>query len=194
MSVSSILLAEDESILRMDLREMLLEACYEIAGEAGNGDQAVELAHIKRPDLVIMDIKMPGMNGLKAGRIISRSLGIPILYLTAYSQRDLIEEAKQAFVTGYLVKPVRECELIPAVEVSLNQAERFSILRRDLSQLEKKLSSRKWVERAKGILMKKYAWSEEEAYQALRRDSMKQRVSLEELSKRIWQEETQNPA
>ncbi|MFC4077637.1 ANTAR domain-containing response regulator [Salinithrix halophila] len=185
MNKPRILLAEDESILRMDLREMLKESGYVVAGEAGDGDKALELAHTIRPDLVIMDIKMPKMNGLKAARIISRSLGIPVLLLTAYSQKDFIEEAKQSFVTGYLVKPIRKSQLIPAVEVSLGQARRIHDLQGEISGLEAKLETRKRVERAKGKLMEQNGWSEEEAYHALRCESMEKRVPIEELSRRI---------
>ncbi|SMO57971.1 ANTAR domain-containing response regulator [Melghirimyces algeriensis] len=175
-----ILVAEDESIMRMDLKEMLMEAGYEIAGEAGDGERAVELSYRFRPDLIIMDIKMPKMNGIKASRIITRSLQIPILLLTAYSQRELIEQAKDALVTGYLVKPVRESDLIPAVEVALAQAGRIASMQQKMDTVEQKLKDRKVVERAKGLLMKQYDWSEEQAYQYLRKSSMDRQIPIGE--------------
>ncbi|MBA4494584.1 ANTAR domain-containing response regulator [Paenactinomyces guangxiensis] len=191
MAKAKILLAEDESIWRMDLKEMLTEAGYEVVGEAGDGEKAVELAHSLKPDLIIMDIKMPKMNGLKAGRIITRSVNVPILLLTAYSQQDLVAEAKQAHVTGYLVKPVRESDLIPAVEISLAQARKVAALEQNISKLQHQIESRKLVERAKGVLMNKHRWSEEQAYQTLRKNSMNRRISMDELARRILAEEQQ---
>jgi two-component system, response regulator PdtaR len=178
MTIPRILLVEDESILRMDLREMIEEAGYQVAGEAGDGEKAIELAHKLHPDLIMMDIKMPKMNGIKAAKVITKSLGIPILFLTAYSQKDLVDEVKQSFVTGYLVKPIRETDLIPAIEIALLQAKR-------VESLEKKLEERKLVERAKGMVMEQYQWSESKAYQWLRGESMQQHLSISALAKRI---------
>ncbi len=190
MTQARILLVEDESILRMDLKEMLIEAGYEIAGEAGDGEKAIELAHTTNPDLIIMDVKMPGMNGLKASKIITRSINVPVLILTAYSQRDLIEEAKHANIIGYLVKPIRESNLIPSIEIALSQAERFSTLKRDIHALEKKLQSRKTIEKAKGILMKRDHITEEQAYHTLRRKSMNEGIPIEIIAQEILNEST----
>ncbi|OYD09697.1 ANTAR domain-containing response regulator [Paludifilum halophilum] len=189
-----ILVAEDESIMRMDLKEMLMEAGYETAGEAGDGEKAVELAYRLRPDLIIMDIKMPKMNGIKASRIITRSLQIPILLLSAYSQRELVQEAKNAHVTGYLTKPVRESDLIPTVEVALAQAGRIASMRREMDLMEQKLRERKLVERAKGLLMKQHGWSEEQAYKYLRKGSMDRQISIGERAGEILREQEEQMA
>lgn len=180
-----ILLVEDESIMRMDVKEMLVEGGYDVIGDVADGEKAVELAHTMQPDLIIMDVKMPKMNGIKASKIISKSLFIPILLLTAYSQRDLIEEAKNAYITGYLIKPIRESDLIPAVEIALTQAKRLSSLQDDVRTLERKLQERKTVERAKGLMMETYHLTEEEAYQRMRKDSMSNRLTMEETARRI---------
>lgn len=180
-----ILLVEDESIMRMDVKEMLVEGGYDVIGDVADGEKAVELAHTMQPDLIIMDVKMPKMNGIKASKIISKSLFIPILLLTAYSQRDLIEEAKNAYITGYLIKPIRESDLIPAVEIALTQAKRLSSLQDDVRTLERKLQERKTVERAKGLMMETYNLTEEEAYQRMRKDSMSNRLTMEETARRI---------
>lgn len=181
----TILLVEDESIMRMDIKEMLTEKGYDVVGDVADGEKAIQFAYKLQPDLIIMDIKMPKMNGIKAGKIISKSLSIPILLLTAYSQRDLIEQAKNAYITGYLVKPIRESDLIPAVEIALSQAERLSTLKHDIKLLEKKLQARKLVERAKGLLMMRMGLTEEAAYNAIREHSMTQRLPMEQTAKRI---------
>ncbi|WP_170086268.1 ANTAR domain-containing response regulator [Kyrpidia spormannii] len=185
MSRARIMIVDDESILRMDIREILQEHCYEVVAEAGNGESAVELAHRHRPDLVLMDVKMPKINGVKAGRIIHQKLGIPIVLLTAYSDGALIEEAKNSGVLGYLVKPVGESDLIPAVEIALAQGDRLHRLSCNVHRLEKQLEIRKLVERAKGILMQEHGLSEQSAYQMLRSESMNQRVSLERMAQDV---------
>lgn len=180
MSKTRIMVVDDESILRMDLREMLEEAGYEIAAEANNGDLAIELAAAHQPDLIIMDVKMPGMNGIKASRIIQQSFHIPVLLLTAYSKTELVEKARHAGVVGYLVKPITERDLIPAVEMALAQAERLKELKQELSQLEQKVESQKAINKAKGILMELYGWNEEEAYSRLRSHCMDRQIKMEE--------------
>jgi AmiR/NasT family two-component response regulator len=181
----SVLIVEDESILRMDLKEMIEEAGYRVIGEAGDGEKAIELAHQLRPDLIIMDIKMPRLNGLKASEIISKSLQFPILLLTAYSQRDFVQKAKQANIVGYLVKPITEANLIPAIEISLAQAHRISKYKQDIGSLNKKLEVRKLIEKAKGVLMSQQNLSEESAYQTMRKKSMKKQVSMEQVAHTI---------
>ncbi|WP_408009238.1 ANTAR domain-containing response regulator [Pseudalkalibacillus sp. A8] len=174
-----IVLVEDEAILRLDVKEMLEDAGYEVIGEAGDGEQAIELAHELDPDLVIMDIKMPKMNGVKASKIISQTRKIPILMLTAYSQKDFIEGAKEANVLGYLVKPISESNLIPAVEIALAQAKQMSRFEEEIDRRDRKLKARKRIERAKGILMKEKNLSEETAYEKMRKISMNKQISLE---------------
>lgn len=167
-----LMVVEDESILRMDIKEMLIEAGYDVVAEANSGDKAIELAALHRPDLIVMDIKMPKMNGIKASRIIYQAFQIPSLLLTAYSERDLVEEAKNAHILGYLVKPVSENALIPAVEIALAQAKRLVALAMDIKKMEEKIQDQKVIQRAKGILMEVYEVSEEQAFKMLRSYSM----------------------
>lgn len=167
-----LMVVEDESILRMDIKEMLIEAGYEVVSEANSGDKAIELAALHKPDLIIMDIKMPKMNGIKASRIIYQTFQIPSLLLTAYSERDLVEEAKNAHILGYLVKPVSERDLLPAAEIALAQANRLKALANDIKKMEEKIQDQKVIQRAKGILMEVYQVHEEQAFKMLRSYSM----------------------
>lgn len=188
MGKARIMIVDDESILRMDIREMLEEGGYEVVAEAGNGEAAVELAHIHHPDLIIMDVKMPRLNGMKASRIIHSKLRIPIVLLTAYSDGQLVEDAKTAGVVAYLVKPVSESDLIPAVEIALAQGARLLQLSSSIRRLEKQLEIRKLVERAKGILMEQYGLSEQRAYEMLRSESMNRRIPLERMAQEVIEE------
>lgn len=164
MGKHRLMVVEDESILRMDIKEMLIENGYEVVAEANSGDKAIELAATRKPDLIVMDIKMPKMNGIKASRIIYQAFQIPVLLLTAYSERDLVEEAKNAHILGYLVKPVTERDLIPAVEIALAQANRLKAMANDIKKMEEKIQDQKIIQRAKGILMEVYQVSEEQAF------------------------------
>ncbi|MBX6396275.1 MAG: response regulator [Alicyclobacillaceae bacterium] len=185
MAKARIMVVDDESILRMDIREMLEEAGYEVVAEAANGEAAIELAHVHRPDLIIMDVKMSKMNGVKAGRIIFNKLQIPILLLTAYSDGALIEAAKEAGIVAYLVKPVSEADLIPAIEIALAQGSRLMQLSSNIRRLEQQLETRKLVERAKGILMERYLLPEQRAYELLRKESMDRRIPMERLAREV---------
>ncbi|MEY9977500.1 ANTAR domain-containing response regulator [Lysinibacillus sp. RC79] len=147
-----ILIAEDEPIIRLDLKMMLRNNGYEIVGEAGDGDRAIELAFKLKPDLVLMDIEMPKLNGLKASEVIGRQLDIPVLLITAYSQKEFVEKSKQDNIMGYLVKPVSEASLIPAVMIALQQAKRTQTLKQSLQLTHEKIQKRKMIERAKGQL------------------------------------------
>ncbi|WP_226536172.1 ANTAR domain-containing response regulator [Fictibacillus halophilus] len=180
-----IIVIEDEAILRMDLKEMLTDAGYEVIAESDNGEKAIELAHQLQPDLMIMDIKMPKMDGLKASRIISKQSKTPILMLTAFSQKEFVEDAKKANVLGYLVKPISEANLIPAVEIALSQAQQRVQYEEELLQRDKKMNARKQIERAKGVLMKVKKLNEQAAYEKMRNFSMKQQVSLERTANAI---------
>ena len=148
-----VLIADDESIILMDLREMLTNLGYLVVGEAGDGQSAVNMARELGPDLVIMDIKMPDMDGIEAAKILTTDGIAPVLLLTAYSQQDLVERAKEAGVVGYLVKPFQESNLAPAIEVTLSRFEEFRALEKEVKDLREALETRKVVERAKGILM-----------------------------------------
>jgi two-component system, response regulator PdtaR len=180
-----IIVIEDEAILRMDLKEMLTDAGYDVIAEGDNGEKAIELAYRLQPDLMIMDIKMPKMDGLKASRIIAKQSKTPILMLTAFSQKEFVEDAKKANVLGYLVKPISEANLIPAVEIALSQAQQRVQYEDELLQKDKKMNARKQIESAKGVLMKVKKLNEQAAYEKMRNFSMKQQVSLERTANAI---------
>ncbi|MEH7885385.1 response regulator [Bacillus sp. JJ1609] len=180
-----IMVVEDESIVRLDVSLMLEDAGYSVVAQAGDGESAVEQAFAHKPDLIIMDIKMPKLNGLKASQIISNKMNIPILLLTAYSQKEFINKAKESNIYGYLVKPITEASLIPAVEIALQQAERSNEFREKINSMELKIKSRKIIERAKGLLMAKQNLSEDIAFQKMRKISMDKQVPLENIAKRI---------
>jgi two-component system, response regulator PdtaR len=182
---NSIVVVDDDPIIRMDIREMLEEAGYQVAGEAKNGQEAIELVANVKPDLVIMDVKMPVLNGIKASCIIRKMQDTSILLLTAYSQKELVQDARDAGVAAYLVKPVSEENLIPAVEIALSQKEKIESLKKDLEQLKQSMDERKRVERAKGAVMKAFALDEEEAYRQMRGASMAARIPLSKLAERI---------
>ncbi len=179
------MVVEDESIVRLDVVMMLEDAGYEVIAQAGDGESAIEKAFSLKPDLIIMDIKMPKLNGLKASEIISKRTNIPILLLTAYSQREYIDKAKQANIMGYLVKPISEANLIPAVEIALRQAENANGYREQVENMNKQLEERKIVEKAKGIIMQKFDLSEELAFRKMRKISMNKQVTLENVAKQI---------
>ncbi|MED4731093.1 putative transcriptional regulatory protein pdtaR [compost metagenome] len=185
MNKGRIMVVDDESILRMDIKEMLQEAGYDVVAEANNGEAAIELAAQHVPDLIVMDVKMPKMNGVKAARIINRSFDIPTILLTAYTEEELIAEAREAFIFGYLVKPITERDLMPAVEVAIGQARRVKSLMGSLKEMEKKMESRKRIERAKGILMDVYQINEERAYQTMRTYCMNTRKTMDEVAAHI---------
>ncbi|MBO0999700.1 response regulator [Bacillus sp. SD075] len=183
--VKRILVVEDESIVLLDITIMLKDAGFDVVGHARDGEKAIELAHALQPDLVLMDIKMPKMNGLKASDVISNTFQIPVLLLTAFSQRDYIDEAKHANIVGYLVKPITEANLIPAVEIALLQAANTKKYQERNAQLDETLTNRKVIEKAKGIIMKRKNVTEEIAYNKLRRLSMDKQLSMEAVARRI---------
>lgn len=183
--VKRILVVEDESIVLLDITIMLKDAGFDVVGHARNGEKAIELAHALQPDLVLMDIKMPKMNGLKASDVISNTFQIPVLLLTAFSQREYIDEAKRANIVGYLVKPITEANLIPAVEIALQQAANTKKQQERNAQLDETLTNRKVIEKAKGIIMKRKNVTEEIAYNKLRRLSMDKQLSMETVARRI---------
>lgn len=180
-----ILLADDEALIRLDLREMLTEAGHEIAGEAANGQEAVQLAQELHPDIVIMDVKMPVMDGLTAAQQITEAEIAPVLLLTAYSQQDIVARATEAGVIAYLVKPVREQQLFPAIEVAVSRFRAWQELGRELDELKESLATRKLVDRAKGILMTAHKMTEQEAYRKMQQFSMAKRISLKKLAEEI---------
>jgi response regulator NasT len=166
-----ILLAEDETIIRLDLREILERAGFEVCAEARDGEEAVELAMSAKPDLAILDVKMPKLDGIDAARRILGERPIPIVILTAYGQEELVSRAVEAGVFGYLVKPFRETDLLPAIHAARARHSELQALREEAESLSEALATRKVVERAKGLLMARENLSEEEAFVRLRRAS-----------------------
>ncbi|EGA89407.1 ethanolamine two-component response regulator [Planococcus donghaensis MPA1U2] len=185
MMKKRILIAEDESIIRMDIKMMLEDNGYEVVGEAGDGDRAIELAYELRPDLILMDIKMPKLDGLKASRIIANQLDLPMLILTAYSQKEFIEKAQQDNILGYLVKPISETNLLPAIEIALHQAGKAKQLKEGVKNAEQQVEIRKLIERSKGILMQEEQLTEKEAFKKLRDISMSRRMTMESVATEI---------
>lgn len=180
-----LVIADNESIIRMDLREMLEDAGHEIVGEAVNGRKAVELTRMHRPDLVIMDIKMPEMDGITAARKISEEKIAPVLLLTAFSQPEIVEQAKDSGVLGYLVKPVQESNLFPAIEIALSRWQEMQGLEAELDKLKDSLETRKIVARAKGIIMAAHKLGEQEAYRRIQRYAMTKRISIKDVAEAI---------
>lgn len=181
-----VIIAEDESLVRVDLREMLTNLGYLVVGEAGDGRSAVNLTMELRPDLVVMDIKMPGeIDGIDAARILTEEELAPVLLLTAYSQRELVERAKEAGVIGYVVKPFQESDLGPAIEVALARFGQFKTLRKEVGDLKEALETRKLVDRAKGILMDTQGLTEAQAFRRIQKMSMDTRKPMKEVAEAI---------
>ncbi len=183
--MTRILVAEDEPIARMDLREMLENLGYSVVGEAGDGVAAVNLARALKPDLVLMDIKMPEQDGISAAQTLSQERVTPVLLLTAYSDREFVDRAVDAGVMGYLVKPFAEAQLKPAIEVALERWRETRQIQQDLSQTQEMLETRKLVERAKGVLMDSQNLKEAEAFRRIQRLSMNSRKSMREVAEAI---------
>lgn len=185
MERTRIVIADDESIIRMDLREMLSNLGYLVVGQVGDGRSAVNLARELRPDLVIMDIKMPDMDGIDAAKILTEEKIAPVLLLTAYSQRELVNRAKEAGVVGYLVKPFRESDLSPAIELAMVRFAEFKAMEKEVGDLQEALETRKLVDRAKGILMDTQGLTEAEAFRKVQKMSMNTRKPMKEVAEAI---------
>ncbi|SHJ56248.1 response regulator receiver and ANTAR domain protein [Hathewaya proteolytica DSM 3090] len=186
MMKKRIIIVDDEPLTRMDLSEILEDAGYSVVGEASDGIDAVELCRKEKPDLIIMDIKMPLLDGLSASKIIQKEeLSGAIILLTAYSGKEFIEKATNVGVIGYLVKPIDEKSLLPAVEVALAKGIEFNKIKQDLKETKDKLESRKIVEKAKGILMKKYGLNEDDAYKKIRSLSMNKSCSMKDIAEMV---------
>ncbi|MFI5912807.1 ANTAR domain-containing response regulator [Dactylosporangium sp. NPDC051541] len=180
-----VLIAEDEALIRLDLREMLVEEGYDVVGEAGDGETAVRLAEELKPDLVILDIKMPIMDGLAAAEKIAGGRIAPVVILTAFSQRDLVERARAAGAMAYLVKPFQKSDLVPAVEIAVSRYAELSVLESEVATLTERLETRKVVERAKGQLMATYGMNEPQAFKWIQRTAMDHRMTMREVADRI---------
>jgi len=180
-----ILIADDESLIRLDLRDMLTHLGYQVVAEAGDGRQAIDLARKLKPDLVIMDIRMPDVDGIQAAATLTAERIAPVVLLTAFSDTQLVEQAREAGVVGYVVKPFREAELMPVLELSFARFEEFRALEKEIGDLNEALESRKIVERAKGVLMETYGLKESEAFHRIRKASMDSRKSMKEVAEAI---------
>ena len=179
------MIAEDEAIIRLDLKETLEEEGYEVVGETGRGDEAVQLVKDEHPDLAILDVKMPGMDGLTAAAQITADNSAAVLILTAFSQRDLIEKARDAGALAYLVKPFQKSELIPAVEVALGRFHEMKALADENLSLADQLETRKVVDRAKGKLMDNHDMSEADAFRFLQKTAMDTRSTLKQVAQDV---------
>jgi response regulator NasT len=180
-----VVIAEDEAIVRLDLKEIMEEEGYEVVGETGRGDEAVELVRRHKPDLAILDVKMPGMDGLSAAREINSERLCAVLILTAFSQRDLIEQARNAGALAYLVKPFQKSELLPAIEMAIGRFAEMKALDEQVKSLEESLEVRKAVERAKGILMDELGWKENDSFSWIRSTAMRERVKMLDVAERV---------
>ena len=173
-----VMIAEDEALIRLDLREMLQEEGYEVVGEAGDGEMAVTLAQKLRPDLVILDVKMPRMDGIEAGAKIAKERIAPVVILTAFSQRDLVERAREAGAMAYVVKPFQKKDLLPTIEMAMSRFTEIVSLEAEVEDLQGRLEARKIIERAKGVLQTEHGMTEPDAFRWIQRTSMNQRRTM----------------
>lgn len=180
-----VVIAEDDPIARKDIKEMLEEENIITIGECGDGATAVNLVRSLRPDLILMDIKMPKLTGLEAAKLLNKEKVAPVMLLTSYSQRELIEEAREAGVLAYLVKPINKHNLIPACHIAVTRYEEFNLLVNEIEDLNNAIEARKLIEKAKGLLQKKYSIDEEAAFKKIRGISMNQRKSMREVAEAV---------
>lgn len=180
-----VVIAEDEALVRLDLKEILEEEGYEVVGETGRGDKAIELVRSLRPDLAILDIKMPGMDGLDAARTISAERICGVLMLTAFSQREVVEQARDAGALAYLLKPFQKSDLIPAIEVAIGRFRELQVLTGEVDALGEQLEARKLIDRAKGLLIDECGLREQDAFTFIQRTAMSERSRMREVAERI---------
>jgi response regulator NasT len=183
--MTRILIADDEPLIRMNLRETLQEQGYLVVGDVGDGESAVNLTRQLRPDLVILDVKMPHVDGITAAKQISGEALAPVLLLTAYSSRDLVDQARDSGVLGYLLKPVRDSELMPLIEVTIARWGEQANRRKELGQLKERIETRKLIERAKGYLMDQQGLSESDAFRRIQQLAMNNRKTMREVAQAI---------
>ena len=192
--MTTIVIAEDEAIIRLDLRELLEEEGYVVVGEAGRGDQAVDLVRQLRPDLVILDVKMPGMDGIEAARLISTEGICAVLMLTAFSQREIVEQARDAGAVAYLVKPFQKADLVPAIELATARYAETKVLVAENSELTERLEVRKLLDRAKGRLIDGHGMREADAFNFIQKSAMTQRATMRAVAESILKGEVVPPA
>ncbi len=180
-----VLIAEDEALIRLDLAEMLAEAGYDVVAQASNGEQAVDLAREHRPDLVIMDVKMPRLDGIAAASLVAAERIAPVVMLTAFSQRDLVERARDAGAMAYLVKPFTITDLVPAIEMATSRFAEISALEREVGDLHDRLAARKSIERAKAQLQETLGLSEPDAFAWIQRTAMDRRMTMHQVADKV---------
>jgi len=180
-----VVIAEDEAIIRMDLRETLEEEGYEVVGETGRGDEVVDLVRTLQPDLAVLDVKMPGADGLSAAATITEEKLCAVLMLTAFSQREVVEQARDAGALAFLVKPFQRSDLVPAIEVAIGRFRELRDLTGEIDALGEQLAARKLVDRAKGFLIDECAMSEGDAFSFIQRTAMSERVRMRDVADRI---------
>jgi two-component system, response regulator PdtaR len=180
-----VVLAEDEALIRLDLKEMLEEEGYQVVGEAGDGETAVALAEQHRPDLVILDVQMPVLDGIAAAERIASARLAPVVILTAFSQRDLVERARQAGAMAYLVKPFQKKDLLPTIEMAASRFSEIVSLEAEVTDLQGRLEARKIIERAKGVLQSDHGMSEPDAFRWIQKRAMDERQPMRELAERV---------
>lgn len=184
-SARRVVIAEDEALIRLDLKEMLQEDGYEVVGEAGDGETAVSLAVDLRPDLVILDVKMPVLDGISAAERIAAERVAPVVILTAFSQRELVERATEAGAMAYLVKPFTKSDLVPAIEVAVSRYTEIRALEAEVGTLHERLETRKIVDRAKGSLQEAHGWSEADAFRWIQKTSMDRRLTMRAVAEAV---------
>lgn len=180
-----VVIAEDEALIRMDLAEMLAEEGYDVIGQAGDGQKAIELAQELRPDLVILDVKMPILDGISAAERIAGERIAPVVILTAFSQRELVERARDAGAMAYLVKPFTRTDLVPAIEMAVSRFDEVTVLEREVADLQESLATRKAVERAKSVLQAQLGLSEPEAFRWIQKTAMDLRLSMRQVAEGV---------
>lgn len=180
-----VVIAEDEALIRLDLKEMLEEEGYTVVGEAGDGEKAVELAREHRPDLVILDVKMPILDGISAAEKITEESIAPVLMLTAFSQRELVERARDAGAMAYLVKPFTQGDVVPAIEMAVSRFTELKTLEKEVADLTQRLETRKLVDRAKSVLQTQYGLTEPAAFRWIQKTSMDRRLSMQQVAEAV---------
>ncbi|MFI0236761.1 ANTAR domain-containing response regulator [Streptomyces sp. NPDC016845] len=189
-----VVIAEDEALIRLDLKEMLEEEGYSVVGEAGDGEEAVELAREHKPDLVILDVKMPKMDGISAAEKIAGESIAPVLMLTAFSQRDLVERARDAGAMAYLVKPFSKSDVVPAIEMAVSRFTELKTLEKEVADLTQRLETRKLVDRAKSVLQTQYGLTEPAAFRWIQKTSMDRRLSMQQVAEAVIQDAEEKKA
>ncbi|MDX2297666.1 MULTISPECIES: ANTAR domain-containing response regulator [Streptomyces] len=189
-----VVIAEDEALIRLDLKEMLEEEGYTVVGEAGDGEAAIELAREHRPDLVILDVKMPKLDGISAAEKIAGESIAPVLMLTAFSQRDLVERARDAGAMAYLVKPFSKSDVVPAIEMAVSRFAELRALEQEVADLTQRLETRKLVDRAKSILQTQYGLSEPAAFRWIQKTSMDRRMSMQQVAEAVIEDAVEKKA